>query len=407
MVGFQHLRHPDGRGGVVPCASCHTHGPDSLQLAAGTAACALCHSAAISGRSDSGCTMCHPNPRHTRSTSQGVQLPHATLQNARVPCTRCHYRLSSGTTSVSPNRCASCHQPREVARTGQLSADSSHAAHRDIACTTCHERITHRVVAMSAAVNLECLTCHSLLHSPSVPAADSAPDSSCGNCHRGVHAEEQRLVLGLLPGDSMRPSSMFMGGVTCRSCHITANRPAPPPGRSLRGTPAACTGCHGGAWNDILGRWRRGYARRRAMIAGYLNAADSSLGPHAAPAARASLNEARGLLDFVDRAGPLHNLPISDRLMRRTLALASQAYRASGRTPPPPPSLGPPVLEGTCLSCHYGVEEAPLALDSAAGRRSTHADHLFRGGLPCETCHAVGAEPPGFAGREWDGRKRQ
>lgn len=409
MVAFRHVGHGADSGDAVPCASCHTHVPDSLILRAGTAACALCHSNQVSGRSDRGCTMCHINPQHTRATSQGVQLPHAVLRDARVPCTRCHYRLSSGTTAVSRERCASCHQRRELARADSvLRADTTHAAHRNVACAACHEPIVHRVVAMSSSVKLECLTCHSLRHSPPVPAADSVPDSSCATCHERVHQEEQRLVLGLLPGDSMRPSSMFMGGVTCRSCHVAEDRPPPAPGASLRGTPAACTGCHGGAWSGILSRWRRGYVRRRDAVNSWLAAALRELADTgSAGAAARKLREARSLMDFVDRAGPLHNLAMSDRLMRRAVTLGAEAYRSAQRAVPPRPQLGPPVLDGTCISCHYGVEEAPVGVDTTTGRRPTHADHLFRGGLSCVYCHAVGAAPPGFAGRNWERLRRE
>jgi hypothetical protein len=86
--------------------------------------------------------------------------------------------------------------------------------------------------------------------------------------------------------------------------------------------------------------------------------------------------------------------------MRRSLALAGEAYGLASQTVPAPPSLGPEVTSGHCLSCHYGIEEAPLGRDST-GRRSTHAEHVFKDGLTCDACHAAGAAPPGFAGKNW------
>jgi hypothetical protein len=360
MVRFAHRAHPSGSGAAAPCAGCHTHRPDSVRLAAGTTACTGCHASDIASRSDTACAMCHGNPMHTRTTSEGLRLPHEELRDANVSCTRCHYRLldTSG--------------PRPV----------------------------HRVVAMSSTVRLDCLECHALTHSPRIPA-DTLPDSTCGDCHRDVHQDAQRMILGVLPGRPAEPSAMFMGGVTCRSCHVVPGQAAPRPGLSRRGSPAACTGCHGGAWNGVLARWNRGYDRRRNLVAAYLTTAREALSDSATPAApavRRRLEEAAGLLAFVERAGPLHNLPVTDRLLRRALALGREAYGAAQRDAPAVPQLGPAVVPGTCLSCHYGVEEAIVGLDSTTGRRATHADHVFRAGLTCDNCHAPGAAPPGLIG---------
>jgi len=412
-VAFDHEAHPDGHGGTVACASCHTHqAGDSLRLRAGPESCTLCHYNQLAAAPDSGCASCHPSPRHTRQTSQGLSLPHATLRDAHIPCTRCHYRLAEGNVTDARSTCLTCHAaPRRgplvstgVADSGLgavdslLSADSAHAEHRTVACSACHTPVVHRVVAMSSTISLECTACHNLRHNPSI-AADSAPDSTCGNCHEHVHREEQEMIIGLMPGDSARPSTMFMGGVTCQSCHVREDRPGPRPGESLTGSAASCTGCHGGAWEGVLARWRRGYDRRHDWVAGYLDAAQRAVGDSAAPtAARTQLREARGLLDFTARAGPLHNLQLTDELMRRALRLAGQAYRTAGRPVPPPPYLGPAVASGNCVSCHYGIEEARAGTDST-GHAVTHARHILGARLPCSACHAVGAAPPGFSGR--------
>lgn len=403
MVRFAHRVHPGRDSGTVRCASCHTHQTDTLRLAAGSATCTLCHNQQVAGRSDSSCAGCHPDPMHTRASSEGVSLPHAVLRDANVPCTRCHYRLLSGSTAVPDSRCVTCHDTRgpTASPVRPLGADSAHREHAELTCGACHDRMEHRVMAMSSSVQLDCLECHSLLHSPPVAAADSQPDSTCGDCHRAVHQDEQRIIFGLLPGEPAEPSGMFMGGVTCRSCHVVPGQESPRPGVSRRGSSAACTGCHGGAWNEVLARWRRGYRRRLDLVNGYLAGARAAAGDSAAaPAARAKLREADGLLAFAERGGPLHNLPVTDHLMRRAMTLAADAYRAAGRTAPALPMLGPPVTNGSCISCHYGVEEVPVARDSS-GSRATHADHIFRAGLSCDNCHAAGAAPPGFSGDAW------
>ncbi|MDP3774840.1 MAG: cytochrome c3 family protein [Gemmatimonadales bacterium] len=405
MVEFAHDSHPAGDGRVVPCAACHSHAPDSMSLAADASACVLCHFTQIAGRSDTGCAGCHPAPRHTRQTSQGLQLPHPSLQSAQVPCTRCHYQLVEGDTAVAVARCTDCHRgdrarPAETIDT-TINAARAHTTHGDFACRACHTQPAHRVVAMSSSIVLRCLDCHASRHRRPIPA-DTSRTAACADCHESVHSEQQRLMLGLMPGEELRPNSMFMAGVTCRSCHAAPGQAPPRPGRSLRTTPAACTGCHGGEWSGILQRWRRGYARRRDWVSGYLRDAEAALGDSAAPrAAKVRLRQAGSQLAFVDRAGPMHNLPVVDQVMRRALALTVEAYQLASRTPPPRPELGPPVADGGCTYCHYGIEEARAGGDTVSGRPLTHAGHVLEAGLSCDNCHAAGRAPPGIPDSLW------
>jgi hypothetical protein len=400
MVTFRHSRHPMSSQRVVPCAACHTHREGSTVLRADSTTCALCHFADVSGLRDAGCATCHPHPKHTAATSQGVPLPHPELSEARVPCARCHYRLVEGDTTVVVARCGACHKTRPPTKLPP--ADSAHALHPELSCRSCHSSVVHRVMAMSGTIALDCLDCHDRRHRRPIPA-DTSTTAKCADCHAGVHAEQQRLILGETPGEPLSPSLMFMGGVTCRSCHVVPEGPRPKPGASLKPGPGVCVGCHGPQWSGVLGRWERGFQRRDAWIKGYLDAADASLGaPGAAPpSALAKLAEARGLMAYLRKAGIVHNLSASDRIMRQALALAADAYRASGRPAPPAPELGPPVHPGSCISCHYGIEEAPVGRDSVTHRVATHADHLLRAFLPCDACHAAGAAPPGVPDSLW------
>ena len=398
MVAFRHAAHPMSENRTVPCAACHTHAPGSTALRADSSTCALCHFPELSSPRDAGCATCHPQPRHTPLTSQGVPLSHAMLQQARVPCTRCHYRVVEGDTTVAVARCAACHKAKPPAKLPP--ADSAHAAHPELSCRSCHSPITHRVVAMSGSIALACLDCHAREHRRRIPA-DTSQTARCADCHAGVHAEQQRLMIGLTPGEALRPSLMFVGGVTCRSCHVAPDAPPPRPGASLRPAATVCVGCHGSTWKGVLERWNRGYQRRRGWIDAYLNSAEAELGGSAPAAALARLAEARGLMAFIQRAKPAHNLPAADQVMRQALTLADQAYRLAGRTTPPPPELGPAVETGSCFACHYGIEEAPTGRDSATGRVTTHADHLFKAFLPCDACHAAGAAPPGIPDSLW------
>ena len=398
MVVFRHSAHPMSEQRSVPCAACHTHEAGSTVLQADSSTCSLCHFPEVSGSRDAGCATCHRDPRHTPLSSQGVPLSHATLKEARVPCTRCHYRVVTGDTTVALARCAACHKAKPPAKLPP--ADSAHARHPELSCRSCHSPIVHRVVAMSGSIALQCSDCHAARHRRPIPA-DTSATAKCADCHAGVHAEQQRLMLGLMPGEQLRPSLMFMGGVTCRSCHVSPESPRPGPGRSLKPTATVCVGCHGAAWRGVLPRWERGYQRRRAWIDAYLRTAESDLGPGAPGAALARIAEAKGLMAFVERARPAHNLTAADKVMRQALELAGAAYRLAGRTAPPPPELGPEVRPGSCVGCHYGIEEAAAGRDSASGRTATHAEHLFKAILACDACHAAGAAPPGVPDSLW------
>ena len=61
------------------------------------------------------------------------------------------------------------------------------------------------------------------------------------------------------------------------------------------------------------------------------------------------------------------------------------------------------MLAGSCISCHYGIEEVGSARDSSSRRAMSHADHIFKAFLPCDACHAVGAAPPGLPDSSWIG----
>jgi len=401
-VSFVHRGHPDGGGGALPCASCHTHTPGSTAIVADTAACALCHVqdlAETQGRR-ADCRRCHVSPQREAATSQGVPIPHAQLDDSRVPCTRCHYQVLEGRAARVKEGCAGCHA--DSAATAVRGAEALHASHRAYRCQTCHEPVRHRVTAMSTSVNLACLDCHRRGHRRRNHPADVVPTARCEGCHTDVHAEEQRLILGILPGEPIEPSPMFLGGVTCRSCHVPPGRPGPSAGHPLVSNDAACTGCHGPQWTGYLARWRRGYLRREAWVDAYLAGAERAFADSTRRgAARAQVRQARSLLAFLRAGGPVHNLPATDRTMRRALDLAVRAYAVAGLSAPAPPELGPPVLAGSCMSCHYGIEEAGASRDSTGGRGGSHGGHMFVARLACDACHAVGAAPPGLPDSLW------
>ncbi|MBI4541946.1 MAG: hypothetical protein HY705_02840 [Gemmatimonadetes bacterium] len=349
---FGHRNH-GASGAIRPaCAGCHTHDRGEEPLRASVDTCALCHIGELSGEKPQQCQLCHRPTAHVNFTSQGVPVPHSSLPWLETGCIRCHYDVARPPVLVPNRRCAACH----AQRTDQLLAagigTDLHPTHSGVTCTSCHETGTHRVLAMSSAVALVCADCHRLAHGLTLPDAWSDA-TTCAQCHRTVHAAQQRLLLGLLPGASAAPSPKFIAGITCRSCHIQGRGD---PTAAIRGQAEACAGCHRTEYTQVLRWWREGLAARGRLADDYVGRAERGLA-HASDSARVLLAGARGMLEVVREGGGQHNLDLSDAVFRESVRRAQEAYRASGRPPPPAPDLGTRPHAGLCSYCHYSAQE--------------------------------------------------
>jgi hypothetical protein len=352
---FRHRDHGQ-RGTVQPtCAACHTHAAGGEPLRASVDACALCHRADMAETGESvGCAQCHRAPGHVRLTSQGAPVAHGTLAALGISCTRCHYDVSAPPTQVSLARCEGCHRRLEDAIAGGIGEDL-HPMHQGFTCTACHQPDTHRVQAMSSAVSLICNDCHRAAHDR--PAEALPRPEICVSCHDGIHRAQQRLVLGLALGGRAAPSTKFLAGMSCRSCHVPPGTPAVPAGQPLRGQAVSCAGCHRAEYRTVLEWWITGTAERGRLAARYLDAAAASVGGAVDDSTRLLLEEARTMLGLVQEAGGQHNLELSDQIFREAIDRAQRAYRSAGRAAPATPELGNPPHIGLCTYCHYSPNE--------------------------------------------------
>jgi hypothetical protein len=116
MVVFRHRAHGTDAGPAVPCAACHTHAAGEKVMVTDTTSCALCHAPDIRTGSVRQCLSCHPAPEHRSATSQGVAIDHAGIEDARVPCTRCHYDLLAGRPDAAAAGCRDCHLDTALTR---------------------------------------------------------------------------------------------------------------------------------------------------------------------------------------------------------------------------------------------------------------------------------------------------
>jgi hypothetical protein len=349
---FQHRDHARDSEMMLSCAGCHTHAAGRAPLQVSVDACALCHLPDIRGGGTDECRTCHLLPQHVALTSQGMPVPHSALPWIETGCVRCHYDVAEAPTRVASSRCVACHG-RDTAVVARGIATDLHPAHTAVTCTSCHEGDAHRVRAMSSAVQLVCADCHTREHGLPVGAGDAL---TCNGCHVAVHQPQQRLLLGMLPGETSSPSSKFIAGMTCRSCGCgtTASTVG---GDAIRGQAEACASCHRTEYRRVLAWWVDGTRQRTAAVSRYVARASAELGPAASDSARMLIESSVAMLALVGQAGGHHNLELSDRIFREAVTRVNRAYALQGRVPPAAPALGSPAHEGMCSYCHYSPND--------------------------------------------------
>lgn len=345
-IPLEHENHAGDTATAAGCASCHTHERGDLELNVTTTGCALCHAGNLDGSGADDCRLCHTDPAHIALTSQSVPLMHADLPWIGGECIRCHYDVGRPETRVPGSVCVACHTPAEAAVERGAGRDL-HPSHTGVACSSCHDDVSHRIVAMSTGVGLSCMQCHATVHS--VPQDIAFDAAACNACHTAVHAAEQRLMLGAAPaGLVAAPSDKFLLGMTCRSCHVqTAGDSA---------TRTSCVGCHSPEYATVLQWWERGSAERTTQTAQYVAAA-AAFARTASDSARVHAAAADSLLAYVRQGGAAHNLPLSHRALDEALTRAAAAWSAAGRPAPARPDIGRMPRMGQCTYCHYTWRE--------------------------------------------------
>jgi hypothetical protein len=353
-VTFQHRAH--GRTGEVlaTCAGCHDHHTPDEALHVEVDACALCHLTEVSGAEPADCRLCHQQPNHVALTSQAVPVPHSALPWVETGCVRCHYDVAEPPTRVSTQRCAECHADVRTI-TEQGIGEDLHPQHEGVGCTSCHEKGSHHVRAMSSAVSLVCADCHTRAHALTLPTT-GGETALCNDCHPTVHQPQQRMLLGVaLDGEPAAPSTKFLAGITCRSCH--SREPGTPASdEAIRGQAEACAGCHTTEYRRVLDWWLVGSRQRARDVLAFTERGVRELAS-APDSARRLVSSAHAMVTLVAEAGGQHNLELADRIFRESSARTVAAYRLAGRSAPLPPTLGPTAHEGLCTYCHYSRQD--------------------------------------------------
>ena len=371
-VRFAHRSHGSSETLSLGCAGCHTHASGDEPLSAGPETCGLCHREELSGARGEDCRLCHTAPTHDGYTSQAVAIPHQGLPWIEGGCLRCHYQVTTPVHEVSRDRCRTCHTDIEsVTRTGI--GEDLHPRHAGLSCASCHEADNHRIEAMSSAVDLVCSQCHIAEHPIEIDS------TACSSCHGDVHRAPQAMLLGLTStststSSAATPSTHFMEGLTCRSCHVEASGSSQTP---LNGSGQGCVGCHRPEYATVLGWWRSGLRDRLGIVGRYVTEAERALQSRGEddPAVQAAA-AARSALTSVAAGGGEHNITLAHRLFEESVASAQEAYRLAGQTAPARPQLGRLPRQGICAYCHYELEQIGFteAMDDAFHRE------VLRGG---------------------------
>ncbi len=348
-VSFAHRDHGgDSVSVTAGCAGCHTHPAGGAPLTVSMASCSLCHISDTANGDAAECRLCHADPEHVALTSQGVAIPHRDVPRIDGGCARCHYDVSPVPVQVSILSCGRCHQNPDSILT-ETGGEDMHPDHTGVACTSCHDDQPHEVRALSSAVALECGDCHQAVHDVE-PSPEWPGTPTCNACHQQVHAPQQALLLGMVAGiPGSRPSEKFMGGLSCRSCHVASS--SHDPEASLNGSVDGCVGCHRTEYGEVLDWWVEGSSTRVASVRRVVDRGVQRLEGNLAAAPR--LDSAVAALTAVEEGDPVHNLPLSHDLLQRAQDQLAKAYRDGGGTPPAMTDLGSPPRMGLCTYCHY------------------------------------------------------
>ncbi|HSG49090.1 MAG TPA: hypothetical protein VLA43_14820 [Longimicrobiales bacterium] len=360
---FDHALHGGAEPVELGCVGCHHHEEGNARLGTGRETCALCHAGEMDGADGEGCRSCHRPLPGSVVTSQGVPIRHGVFEWMDDACLRCHYAVSAPPTLH--DACGTCHGegPPPAAPEADL-----HGSHLQVACAACHDGGAHRITAMSKAIRVACADCHNAPHGAGPEWATEGPDV-CGTCHAQVHQAQQRLFLGIAPGDvGPEPSPKFLAGLSCRGCHVGE---AGAEGHGVdRGS---CQACHEARYGRVTDWWTQGGRERAATVAAYLQGAGAALRAQGMAPETAGLDQAGAWIRLVLEGGAQHNPSLSHRLLRLALTRGVDAYRLSGAIVPMPPVLGMEPRPGECSYCHYDIpfRELDVFLGSSRGFHGT------------------------------------
>lgn len=362
-VVFDHAAHLTGmrRGKTLRCTSCHGQIVQGSHIAVTATTCILCHfKNTPSNTGTARCVTCHSVPEKVIREG-ALTFDHADVARFGMDCTHCHQRPAGSNGEVPRERCVTCHNQADRL---EKVADTEFLHQKHVA--------DHKV---------DCMNCHLTLQHVARPhVAETAGESAaCGTCHQGGHSPQQALYAGTGGrGVDPLPDPMFLAGVRCEGCHLAVPGQE---GGTRTASAIGCMSCHGAKFNAVFESWQRGLEARTSGLRRQFGETAAALGGTVPAGVRHNL-------DFVQRAGGVHNIRYAHALLRRAHDDLNALRQERGLSALPLPWREIPT-RSPCLTCHVSIEDQRGTI---FGRRFSHAPHVLDARLDCETCHRPHAE---------------
>ncbi len=242
---FDHKPHLVGvrRGKRLRCTSCHSQIVQGQHIAVTEEVCFLCHfKGEKNGREITpvgGCPLCHGAPEKEIKIAAGVSFNHKDFVGRGVECQKCHLDAVQGDGEAPREMCLTCHgEPERLSRYEDHEfIHENHVTKHKVECFQCHLTIKHAVQTTIKPL-----------------------EYSCDVCHLSKHAGEKEMYMGKGGrGVEDMPSPMFLAQVDCVACHINPGEELPAThftGKTYKPTGAACFGCHGKGYAEMLDSWK-------------------------------------------------------------------------------------------------------------------------------------------------------
>ncbi len=180
--------------------------------------------------------------------------------------------------------------------------DFPHQRHVDdvgLECTVCHSPDKHK---MRIITKSQCMNCH-----------HEQQDLACSTCH--LH--QQELYTGNIPQFhiSDQPDIMAAAEVDCEGCHDVSQS-----GEVLQLVAESCVSCHEEGYDEMLREWYNTLQEEMSTVIVLINQIKEKMSAgeipsSKIPAYRKKIEHAEQMLNFLEKAKPVHNQALSEELM--------------------------------------------------------------------------------------------
>ena len=339
------------------CQTCHSQLVQGKHGGVSTQICVLCHfdGSDMRGGPVGGCNTCHGPPQNDIYVWD-TPFNHSKYLKSGVECQTCHLHVTTGTGSVTRDKCLECHVSVADTFPDRKSIHEEHVGKDNIKCFKCHGEIKHGRIEMYDVFSPDCQQCH-------------------GNRH-----STQEMVFSGSGGTNVPviPDPMFLADVTCEGCHssmavgtsgvIASQNPTQvDPTRGLAKL-STCSTCHGGNYDKLMIMWQDNVKARIQKLE--LAESRNYLFTGRKPAQDKNLD-----LVLKDGSYGAHN----NRYVNLLLDQTEKQLKVVDKKP------GVEFLyerNSACLTCHFGIENLSV---NVKGETFPHGSHLFT--RRCVDCH--------------------